>query len=38
MSITSAEELAGMKKAGNVARQVLEAMKSRFGPGLRLPS
>jgi len=34
MSITSAEELAGMKRAGIVARQVLETMKSRVRPGI----
>ena len=34
MSITSAEELAGMKMAGIVAREVLEAMKSRVRPGV----
>ena len=34
MSITSAEELLGMKRAGIVARQVLETMKSRVRPGI----
>src|SRR5215469_7894158 len=34
MSITSAEEFAGMKMAGIVARQVLEAMKNGVRPGI----
>lgn len=34
MSITTAEELAGMQAAGVVARQVLEAMKGAVRPGI----
>jgi methionyl aminopeptidase len=34
MSITSAEEFAGMQAAGIVARQVLEAMKQQVRPGI----